>query len=146
VSLPPSVVAELREHIVEYVRPGRDAFVFTGPKGASIRRGNFNPLVSWTEAVAKVGAPGLHFHDLRHTGNMLAAKAGASTRDLMARMGHDSMRAALIYQHATAQADQAITRWLDAELQRRRDTSDFDDDGPDDDDDDGTAGVLARAK
>jgi hypothetical protein len=38
-----------------------------------------------------------------------------------------------------------IARWLDAELQRRRDTSDCDDDGPDDDDDDGTAGVLARA-
>ena len=59
------------------------------------------PAGGWTEAVAKVGAPGLHFHDLRHTGNMLAANAGASTRDLMARMGHDSMRAALIYQHAT---------------------------------------------
>ena len=62
----------------------------------------------------------------------------------MARMGHDSMRAALIYQHATTQADQAIARWLDAELQRRRDASDSDDNGPDYDDDDGTAGVLAR--
>jgi hypothetical protein len=41
-----------------------------------------------------------------------------------------------------ASSDQAIARWLDAELQRRRDASDSDDNGPDDDDDDGTAGAL----
>ena len=34
--------------------------------------------------------PELHFHDLRHTGNTLASQTGASTRDLMTRMGHDS--------------------------------------------------------
>ena len=37
--------------------------------------------------VAAIGAPGLHFHDLRHTGNTFAAAAGAGLRDLMARMG-----------------------------------------------------------
>jgi hypothetical protein len=42
---------------------------------------------------------GLHFHDLRHTGNQFAAQSGAALRDLMARMGHDSERAAMIYQH-----------------------------------------------
>jgi hypothetical protein len=39
---------------------------------------------------------GLHFHDFRHTGNQFAAKNGAGLRDLMARMGHDSERAAMI--------------------------------------------------
>ena len=52
--------------------------------------------------------PGFHFHDLRHTGNNLAAASGASTRELMHRMGHGSMRAALIYQHATSQRDREI--------------------------------------
>ncbi|MGI8869839.1 MAG: hypothetical protein ACR2F6_13580 [Mycobacteriales bacterium] len=54
-------------------------------------------LTKWVETVKKLGAPGLHFHDLRHTGNLLAAQTGASTKDLMSRMGHDDMRAALIY-------------------------------------------------
>jgi len=37
---------------------------------------------------------------------------GATLRDLMVRMGHDSMRAALIYQHASQTADQMMrTRW-----------------------------------
>ena len=70
-------------------------------------------MVGWTEIVAKVGAPGLHFHDLRHTGNVLAAGSLGSTRDLMARMGHDSMSAALIYQHASRTADRAIAGHLD---------------------------------
>jgi hypothetical protein len=34
--------------------------------------------------------PKLHLHDQRHTGNTLAAQSGASLRDLMTRMGHDS--------------------------------------------------------
>jgi integrase len=42
--------------------------------------------------VTAIGAPGLYFHDLRHTGNQLVADTGAGLRDLMARMGHDSAR------------------------------------------------------
>ena len=50
----------------------------------------------------------MHFHDLRHTGNALAAATGASTKELMARMGHSSVRAALIYQHASRNRDKEI--------------------------------------
>jgi integrase len=42
---------------------------------------------------------GLHFHNLRYTGNQSAADSGAGLRDLMARMGHDSEQAAMIHQH-----------------------------------------------
>jgi integrase len=44
-----------------------------------------------------MGLKGLQFHDLRHAGSIWASEAGTSTKDLMARMGHDDMRAALIY-------------------------------------------------
>ena len=46
-----------------------------------------------------VAHAGLHFHDLRHTGNQFAAQSGAALRDLMARIGHDSDLAAMIYLH-----------------------------------------------
>ena len=62
--------------------------------------------------MAKIGAKGLHFHDLRHTGNLLAAQTGASTKDLMARMGDDDMQAALIYQRATQEASERIAEGL----------------------------------
>jgi integrase len=50
----------------------------------------------------------VHFHDLRHTGNTLTAAAGANLRELMARMGHSSTRAALIYLHATDERQRKI--------------------------------------
>ena len=47
-------------------------------------------------------------HDLRHTGNQFTANAGANPRELMARMGHDSPRAALIYMHSSDMWQRAL--------------------------------------
>ncbi|MET8864346.1 hypothetical protein ABZW11_15515 [Nonomuraea sp. NPDC004580] len=48
-------------------------------------------------------------------------------------MGHDNVRAAMIYQHAVRGADEAITNAIDRQLAAR------------DDDDEGTAGALVPA-
>ena len=74
----------------------------------------------WHRARERAGLPGFHFHDLRHTGNTLAATTGASTRELMARMGHASMRAAVLYQHATSERDREIAVALSELAQQRR--------------------------
>jgi integrase len=89
-------------------------------RGTSRHRGNFNPEVGWRRARVQIGVPKLHLHDLRHTGNTLAAQSGASLRDLMTRMGHDSPAAALIYQHSSRVADEAIAAALDARLIQRK--------------------------
>ncbi|WP_433687621.1 tyrosine-type recombinase/integrase [Micromonospora carbonacea] len=112
VTLPPAVVEVVRDHLAAEVDDTPDAFVFTTESGRPIWRGNLNKIIAWKASVTRIGQPNLHFHDLRHTGNTLAARTGASTRDLMARMGHDSPQAALIYQHATAEADRAIAQAL----------------------------------
>ena len=126
VALPQGVLPDLRRHVAEYAEPGADGHVFVGPKGGPLRRSNFNKSVDWPGLVAAVGCPGLRFHDLRHTGNTLAAPY-ASTRELMARMGHGSPRAALIYQHATADRDRAIADALDALLLADAAASEIDD-------------------
>jgi hypothetical protein len=41
-------------------------------------------------------------------------------RDLMARMGHDSSDAAMIYQHATSAADRAIADAVDTAVRGGR--------------------------
>ncbi|MFK4797968.1 tyrosine-type recombinase/integrase [Streptomyces sp. MPA0124] len=106
VSIPTAIVPDIREHLKRYAEPGADGRVFIGAKGATPRRNHFNRL--WRSACTDAGIKGLHFHDLRHTGNTLAASTGASTRELMARMGHSTARAALIYQHASAERDRLI--------------------------------------
>jgi len=45
VSLPHAVVVELRKHLVAYVEAEPSSLVFTGPKGAPIRRGNARKLL-----------------------------------------------------------------------------------------------------
>jgi integrase len=116
VRLPASVVQDLAAHMESWSGEGPDGLVFTIPSGRPVRRGNFNKDVSWRSTVTAMGRPGLHFHDLRHTGNTLAAVAGVSTRDLMARMGHDSLQAALVYQHATQSVDERIAPSLEDQM------------------------------
>jgi integrase len=115
--MPAVLVDVLNDHLAEYPATG-DELLFRGPKGAPLRRNNFHRSVDWSALVLKAGLPArFHFHDLRHTGNTLAAASGASTRELMHRMGHGSMRAALIYQHATSDRDREIASALDLRIQ-----------------------------
>ena len=97
-ALPSVLVTVMREHLAEFPTSDPEELISKGPKGASLRRNNFHRSVRWAECVAEAGLPeGFRFHDRRHTGNTLAASSGASTRELMHRMGHASMRGALIY-------------------------------------------------
>jgi integrase len=56
--------------------------------------------------------PGFRFHDLRHTGQTLAAAAGATLKNLMRRMGHASPVAAQRYLHAVDGRDPEIATAL----------------------------------
>lgn len=110
VAFPAELVPELRWHLERFAEPGKRGVVFVGPKGGRLRRSNFR--VIWNKARASVGLPDLHFHDLRHTGGTLSAATGATLKELMARLGHSSVRAAMIYQHATRDRDRAIAKAL----------------------------------
>jgi integrase len=116
VTLPAVAAAALAEHLATYSQPGPDGLVFTSTEGGLLRRSNFNRRV-WRPATRAAGVAGLRFHDLRHTSATLSIAAGASTRELMARMGHSSSAAALRYQHVMAGRDAAIAAALDELIQ-----------------------------
>jgi integrase len=118
IAIPAALVRVMHEHLAEHPAL-EEELIFRGPLGAPLRRNNFHRSVEWSKLVVDAGLPvGFHFHDLRHTGNILAAASGASTRELMHRMGHSSMGAALIYQHATSERDQEIAAALDVRIKR----------------------------
>ena len=127
VTFPQAIVGDMEAHLATWAAPGRDGLVFSGTKGQPMRRATF--YRAWARAVHAVDVdPDLRLHDLRHTGNTLAASTGASTKELMSRLGHSSPRAALIYQHATADRDAAIAGALsDLILQRRQQSPSVDD-------------------
>ncbi|MGH3502476.1 MAG: tyrosine-type recombinase/integrase [Nocardioidaceae bacterium] len=109
VSIPAVLLHDLQEHLDSFVGSEAGALLFTTPAGSELRRNNWRRDVHWRKKLTDAGLPeGFHFHDLRHTGNHLASMSGASTRELMHRMGHGTVRAALIYQHATSERDRQI--------------------------------------
>jgi integrase len=110
VAIPPHVMELLTDHLEMFTGPADDDLMFVSKQGKPVRRASF--YQAWRPATASLGLTGVRFHDLRHTGATLAASAGASTRELMARLGHASSAAALRYQHATAARDASIAQAL----------------------------------
>jgi integrase len=119
VIIPEFIVAPLQLHLRWLAESGDDGLLFTSPEGKSLRYDNFRNRC-WYPALRDAGLPRVHFHDLRHTGNQLAADAGASLRELMDRMGHSTAKAAMIYLHGSDERQRSI-----ADAISRRATSDF---------------------
>lgn len=113
VALPKPLADELERHLGLYGGAGADGYVFTSASGNPLERGNFRSRV-WVPATHAVGLDALRFHDLRHTAGTLAARTGATTKGLMARLGHASPSAAMVYQHATEDRDRLIADRLTA--------------------------------
>ncbi len=110
VAIPSAIVPDLERHLSRYGSPEPDGFVFVGTHGQPVRLATF--YAEWRKATRAAGLERFLCHDLRHTGNTLASSTGASTKELMSRMGHSSPRAALIYQHATQDRDAEIAAAL----------------------------------
>lgn len=119
ISIPAFLVDELEWHLARYGEPGPESRVFCGLKGGPLRRHVLRAAFQRAKRATDLPER-FTFHDLRHTANTLTAAAGASTRELMARMGHASPEAALRYQHATEQRDAALAEVLGDFMTRPR--------------------------
>ena len=115
--LPNFMVEEITKHLEDYVANESDSLIFTSGFNTPLRRGVL--FRAWSRSPTKVGVDYLHFHDLRHTGNTLAVATGASTAELMARMGHSSSGAALRYQHAGKERDIVLASKLNSMVENR---------------------------
>ena len=120
VTLPTVAVAALVDHLDRHPGASADGLVFPAADGGYQRRSNFRRRI-WLPATSAAGVAGLRFHDLWHTAATFAAATGATTRELMERIGHSSPAAALRYQHVMKDRDKAIAAALDR-LARAADT------------------------
>jgi integrase len=101
-----SLLKEVEAHLANYLAASIDAHLFTGVRGGRLRAATWHQ--EWSEAKETVGLTGYHFHDLRHLAGTWFAQAGATTKETMRRLGHSTPAAALRYQHATDERDQAL--------------------------------------
>jgi len=110
VSIPPHLEPMLRKHLDDHAQPTRDGLLFPAASGGTLAPSALY-WVFWPAREA-AGRPDLRWHDLRHTGAVLAASTGATLAELMARLGHSTPAAALRYQHAAQDRDRVIAEAL----------------------------------
>lgn len=113
--LPTAILPDLEEHLARWAGPGPDGLLFSGAQGGPLRVCVWQR--EWTRARGAVGLQHVHLHDLRHVAATMAATTGATTKELMHRLGHASPAAALRYQHATAKRDEVIADGIDRLLE-----------------------------
>ena len=88
--------------------PGAEALLFPAAGDPTKHLAPASLYKTFYRARAQAGRPDLRWHDLRHTGAVLAAHTGATLAELMNRLGHSTSQAALRYQHAVNDRDTHI--------------------------------------
>jgi integrase len=111
VAIPPHLIPVVKQHLSDHAAWGKDGLLFPAVQtGEHVGHGGF--YKAWDQARKAAGRPDLRFHDLRHTGAVLAAQTGATLAELMGRLGHSTPTMAIRYQHVAADRDTEIARRL----------------------------------
>jgi integrase len=110
VTVPPHVAAMVREHMKDRIKThkGPEALLVTTTRGQRLSKSAFTR--SLKKGYRKIGRTELRIHDLRAVGATLAAQSGATTKELMARLGHTTPHMAMKYQMASEARDEAIAK------------------------------------
>lgn len=114
-AIPPHLMPMVREHLGRNITGGKEGLLFPANDGVS----TMAPATLYRhfyKAREAAGRKDLRWHDLRHTGAVLAAQTGASLAELMGRLGHSTPQAALRYQHVAQGRDAQIAIALSALL------------------------------
>ena len=114
VSIPPHLLPEFKRHLADHVAVGARALLFPAARGSGRQMAPATLYRHFSRARQAAARPDLRWHDLRHTGATLAAATGATLSELMTRLGHSTVRAAMTYQHAAADRDRVIAEALSA--------------------------------
>jgi integrase len=110
VAIPPHIIPHIEVHLAKYVDNKRDSLLFPNENDGHLQPSTL--YRHWYKARAEANRDDLRWHDLRHSGAVLAAATGASLAELMARLGHSTPQAAMRYQHAAQGRDREIAALL----------------------------------
>jgi integrase len=110
VAIPPHIIPQIEDHLSKFAGSKSDSLLFAADNGGHLQPSTVQR--HWYRARKAAGRDDLRWHDLRHSGAVLAAATGASLAELMARLGHSTPQAAMRYQHAAAGRDREISALL----------------------------------
>lgn len=110
VEIPPHLLPVIKDHLARFVGEDKDELLFPAAQGGHLAPASLYRQFYKARSTAK--RDDLRWHDLRHSGAVLAAATGATLAELMARLGHSTPQAAMRYQHAAQGRDRQIAKLL----------------------------------
>ena len=115
VVVPPTVAAEVRDHLAEYVDSDSNALFVTTEKHTQMMDTTFRSR--FKTAATAAGRPDVSPHDLRRFyGTMLVNNGGVSLEEARRLMGHETTAQLMEYQRASARYEQRAAASLDSLL------------------------------
>ena len=110
VSIPPHVRQRLGDYL-DTLPKGNSTMLFPGSRnGSHMSPGSLHKV--FDRRADDLGLDTLRFHDLRHFAGTQAAIVGATTAEVMARLGHSTVAAAMRYQAVASGSDNEIAERL----------------------------------
>jgi len=120
VAIPPHLIPVVKTHLRNHTGKGKDALLFPAAADSNSHLAPSTLYKVYYPARKAAGREDLRWHDLRHTGAVLAAQTGATLAELMGRLGHSTPGAAMRYQHAAEDRDTEIAKRLSALVDAER--------------------------
>jgi integrase len=110
VAVPPHIRPVIKAHLKAHTAADPESLLFPLEGGGHMHGDQYR--THWEKARKAIGKPKFRVHDLRHVGAVLAAQSGATTAELMHRLGHTTPQMALKYQHVAEGRDAEIAERL----------------------------------
>jgi integrase len=105
VIVPPHIRDDLLHHLATHVDKDPTALLFPAARGCHLNDRVFREYLA--PALKTIGREDLRIHDLRHFAGTMAARAG-NLPETMARLGHSTAKASIIYQGIASGRDAEV--------------------------------------
>jgi len=112
VVIPPHIRADIKAHLDTQTKAGADALLFVPVRGGCHLDNKTFADSYLKPAFKSIGRDTATHHDLRHYAGTMTARVGGSLAETMARLGHSTPRASLMYQANVSERQAVIAEAL----------------------------------
>jgi integrase len=112
VVIPPHIRADVKAHLDSFVGRDDSALLFVPVRGGCHVNDKVFAASYFKPALNSIGRESVRHHDLRHFAGTMTARVGGSISETMARLGHSTSKASLMYQAAVDERQAVIAEAL----------------------------------
>jgi integrase len=112
--IPPHIRADVKNHLDTHTEADPNSLLFVPIRGACHVNDKVFAGSYFKPALKSIGRESVRHHDLRHFAGTMTARVGGSISETMARLGHSTAKASMLYQAAVDERQAVIAEALSA--------------------------------